>query len=306
MKTAVVMNPRAAAGRAERKWPRVEKRLRREIGQWLTLQTQHSGHATELVRQALKDGYERIISVGGDGTHHEVVNGFFEDGAAVNPEALMVVMPIGTGSDLGRTLQLPKDVDLVPLTEGGRIIRSDLGRVTFNRMDGSTVSSYFINVADFGAGGAVAEHVNKNSKDFGGFFSFFVGVMRTLWTYKAPWFEIDVDGQTFAQHSMSVIVANAEYFGGGIHVAPRARLNDGLLDVFVIENVSIVQATMNLRALYTGRVYDKPHLLRPFQAKRLTLWSPERVLVNLDGEIPGTLPATVEVVPGALRLMTGA
>lgn len=304
LKTAVVINPRAAAGRAGRQWPRVEARLRREIGDWRALHTERPGHATELVRQALKDGFERIVSVGGDGTHHEVLNGFFEDGAPINPEALMAVLPIGTGSDLGKSLRLPRGVDAVPIIAGGRVIRSDVGRVTYRRHDGETASCYFINVADFGAGGAVAEKVNRSSKEFGGFSSFFLGVMQTLWTYRAPQLEIDIDGERSVQRSLGVIVANAEYYGGGIHIAKRARLDDGVFDVFVLGDVSIPRAMLNLRRLYTGDLYDKPHLVRPCRARRMTLSSPDRVLVNLDGEIPGTLPATVEVVPSALKLIT--
>lgn len=302
LKTAVVVNPRAAAGRAGRVWPQVERRLRRELGSWLTLQTERPGHASELVSQALKNGYDRIVSVGGDGTHHEVINGFFEGGTPINRDALLTVFPIGTGSDLGKTLGLPRDVESVPLDAAGSVINADVGRVTYVRHDGAPASCYFINVADFGAGGAVAERVNNASKGFGGFLSFFWGVLGTLMEYRAPYLEMEIDGEPVSQRSLSVIVANAEYYGGGIHVANRAKLDDGLFDVFVIGDVSVLRAMWNLRSFYTGALYDKPDLVRPYRAKRVTLRSPERVLINLDGEQPGTLPATVEVVPGAIRI----
>lgn len=306
MKTAVVLNPRAAAGRAGAQWPLIEAALRSELGEWTPLRTECPGHATDLVRQALRDGHDRIVSIGGDGTHHEVVNGFFDDAGAIRPEAVLAVVPIGTGSDFGRTLRLPPGADAVPLITRGRVVHSDLGRVTYTRHDGGVATCYFINVADFGAGGAVAERVNNSSKGFGGFWSFFWGVLTTLIRYRAPQFELEIDGQTVNGRSLSVIVANAEYYGGGIHVAPRASLEDGFMDVFVLADMSILRAVLNLRRFYIGDLLDRPSLVRPFQAKRIVLRSPERVLINLDGEQPGLLPATVEAVPKAIRIVTAA
>ncbi|MDX9971678.1 MAG: diacylglycerol kinase family lipid kinase [FCB group bacterium] len=303
MKTAVVLNPRAAAGRAGAQWPLIEAALRNELGDWTPLRTERPGHATDLVRQALRDGHDRIVSVGGDGTHHEVVNGFFDGDIAVRPEAVLAVVPIGTGSDLGRTLRLPPGVDAVPIITRGRVVHSDLGRVTYTRHNGGTTTCYFINVADFGAGGAVAERVNNSSKGMGGFWSFFKGVLTTLIHYRAPHFELEIDGEAINGRSLSVIVANAEYYGGGIHVAPRASLEDGLIDVFVLADMSIFRAMLNLRRFYVGDLYDRPRLVRPFQARRIALRSPERVLINLDGEQPGTLPATVEAIPKAIRIV---
>jgi YegS/Rv2252/BmrU family lipid kinase len=305
MKTAVVLNPRAAAGRAGAQWPRIEAALNAELGDWTPLRTERPGHATDLVRQALRDGFERIVSIGGDGTHHEVVNGFFDEAGPVNREAVLAIVPIGTGSDFGRTLRLPPGAESVPLITRGRIIRSDLGRVAYTLPDGGTSTLYFINVADFGAGGAVAERVNNSSKGFGGFWSFFWGVLSTLLHYRAPQFELQLDNETVSGRSLSVIVANAEYYGGGIHVAPRASLEDGLLDVFVLADMSIFRALLNLRRFYVGDIYDRPKLVRPYQVRRLEIRSADRVLINLDGEQPGLLPATVEAIPQALRLVTG-
>jgi YegS/Rv2252/BmrU family lipid kinase len=303
-KTAVVLNPRAAAGRAGRAWPEIQRRLHEVFAGFALLRTERRGHATELVRNALHDGFTRIVSVGGDGTHHEVVNGFFDGVEPINRDAVMAVLPIGTGSDLGRTLHLPRGAAAIPYLERGVVMRADVGRVTFTRADGTPATSHFINVADFGAGGAVAEHVSDPLKQFGGFLSFFWGVMRTLVTFRPPHFELEIDGEKIEQCALTVIVANAEYYGGGIHVAPDARLDDGAFRVFVVNNVSLWTAMRNLRLLYTGRLTDRPDLVRCFHARRIALRSPQRVLANLDGELPGQLPATVEVVPGAIRLLT--
>ncbi len=304
LKTAVILNPRAAAGRAGRQWPEIQRALHDALGGYALFRTERSAHATELVRTALQDGYERVVSVGGDGTHHEVVNGFFHNGRPVNPDALLGILPIGTGSDLGRTLRLPRGIGAVPVLTQGKVVESDVGRVNFRGRDDRIETAHFINVADFGAGGAVAEHVNRSSKRMGGFLSFLWGTTRTLARYRAPAFELEIDGEKLEQRCLTVIVANAEYFGGGIHVAREARLDDGLLDVFVVHDLPYLTCLRHLRDFYTGQVLDKPHLVRPFKAVRIALRSPDRVLVNLDGELPGQLPATVEVVPRAIRLIT--
>lgn len=304
-KTAVIMNPRAAAGRAGKAWPDLQRKLHDALGGFSLLRTERPGHATDLARQALQDGFDRVVSVGGDGTHHEVVNGFFDGTETINRDATMAVLPIGTGSDLGRTLRLPRGAAAIPYLQRNATLRADVGRVTLTRPDGSTGVSHFINVADFGGGGAVAERVNDSPKQFGGFVSFFWGVSRTLLTYRAPHFRIEINGETFEQRALTVIVANAEYYGGGIHVAPQARLDDGLFEVYVIHNLSAVKAAANLHRFYTGRFHDRPDLVRCFRATRLALHSPERVLANLDGELPGLLPVEIELVPGTLNLVTG-
>lgn len=282
----------------------VEQRLREAIGAFDLERTEYPGHATELVRRALKQGAERIVSVGGDGTHHETVNGFFEGSTAINPDAILAPLPMGTGSDLARTLGLPRGADAVSWLTQGATMRADVGRVTYLAHDGRHHCAHFLNVADFGAGGAVAEHVNRGSKQLGGFASFFLAVVRTLLTYRAPRFELTIDGQTCAQNALSVIVANAEYYGGGIHVAPTALLDDGWFEVLVVHDLAFVKALANLRRFYVGDILDRPDLVRVFRAQSVTLSSPDRVLINLDGEQPGTLPAHVQLVPGALRLVT--
>ncbi len=303
-RTVVILNPRAAAGRAQSEWPRVEQRLREAIGVFDLERTAHPGHAAELVRRALRNGVERVVSVGGDGTHHECVNGFFEGAATINPNAILAPLPIGTGSDLARTLGLPRGVDAVSWMTRGALIRADVGRVTYVAHDGREQNSHFLNVADFGAGGAVAERVNQGSKQLGGFASFFLAVVRTLLTYRAPRFELTIDGETCAQKALSVIVANAEYYGGGIHVAREAVLDEGWFEVLVVHDLAFAKALANLHRFYVGDVMARPDLVRIVRARHVALSSPDRVLINLDGEQPGTLPARVELVPGALRLMT--
>jgi len=306
-KIAAVVNPYSGNGRADRQWPDIARMIEDMVGDFTFLRTERPGHATELVRQALKEGCERIISVGGDGTHHEVINGFFEGLLPINPRAAMAIMPLGTGSDLARTLRMPKGRAAIPHLVGDRVVAADLGRVTFTLPDGSGQSFlYFINTCHVGMGGAVVERVNRTTKKYGGLFSYLWGTLATLATYEPPFLEIEIDGYQLDQVCRDVIIAKGQYDGGGMHVAPNAQIDDGVFDVYVLGNISRTFCLTHLPAIYRGRLGDFPDKIKYFPASRITIRSDVPVLINLDGEQPGQLPAAIEVMPKALNIVTAS
>ena len=302
---AVVVNPRSGNGRTGKRWPTMGASLREAVGGYTLMLTEAPGHATELVRQALREGHDRIISVGGDGTHNEVVNGFFEDESLINPEASLAIVPPGTGSDLARTLRMPWGVDALPYVVDGMYTRTDIGRVRYTTSEGDLAVRYFINIADFGAGGEVVRRVNMTSKFFGGFLSFFWGVISTLISYENPEIQLEIDGVELEGRINNVIVANGQYYGGGMHVAPHARLDSRAFDVYVIGDVGRAEAVINLPKLYRGRLLRKPDKVRYFRASRIVAESSQQVLLNVDGEQPGKLPITIQLLPSVLNVVTG-
>lgn len=304
-RVAVVVNPRSGNGRTGKRWPAMGASLREAVGGYTLMLTEAPGHATELVRRALREGHDRIISVGGDGTHNEVVNGFFEDDSLINPEASLAIVPAGTGSDLARTLRMPWGVDALPYVVDGMYTRTDIGRVRYTTPEGDLAVRYFINIADFGAGGEVVRRVNMTSKFFGGFLSFFWGVISTLVSYENPEIQLEIDGVELEGRINNVIVANGQYYGGGMHVAPHARLDSRAFDVYVIGDVGRAEAVINLPKLYRGRLLRKPDKVRYFRASRIVAESSQQVLLNVDGEQPGKLPITMQLLPSVLNVVTG-
>lgn len=302
-KTAAVVNPHAAAGRTGAVWRRLEPIFKETVGEFSFLETQRPGHATQLVRQALRDGFDRIVSVGGDGTHHEVINGFFDGVSLINPEAVLAILPIGTGSDLARTLHLPRGPGAIPLIAGGGTVRADVGRVRFTLQDGREDIRHFINVAHAGAGGAVAVRVNRGPKKWGGFLSFLWGVITTLAAYENKLLRLTIDGTQWSQVCNDVIIANGQYDGGGMHVAPDARIDSGHFEVYVIGDVGRLEAFANLPRIYRGTLMGRPDKVQHFQATQIALTSDQRVLINLDGEQTGQLPATFDILPHALNIV---
>lgn len=302
-KAAVVLNPFAANGKAGKRWAAIEPRIRNVIGDYTLLRTERPWHAAELVRQALRDGVELIVSVGGDGTHHEVVNGFFDGYMTINPAARLAVFPQGTGSDFVRTLGLRKPEAALDVLAKGHTEMVDLGRVTYSLPVNGTGVRYFLNVADFGVGGAVASRTQTQTKRFGSFATFLYAVIRTLLTFSSPYVRMQIDGELVEQKTLNVIIANGQFYGGGIHVAREARLTGGHFEVYVINDLSVITALVNLRHFYSGKYVELEHLVRRFTARRLVAQSSERVLLDLDGEQPGQLPCEVDILPAALRVV---
>ena len=305
-KIAVVVNPYSGNGKTARQWPRIGNMIEDLIGEYTFLKTHHPGHATDLVRQALREGYDRIISVGGDGTHHEVLNGFFDGLLPINPRAAMAILPMGTGSDLARTLHMPRGLNAVPHLVSDRVVAADLGRVTFSLRDGGQHFLYFINTCHIGMGGSVVDCVNRRFKKYGGFLSYFFGVLTTLLTFKNPYLELEIDGVHVDQVCRDVIIANGQYDGGGMHVAPNAQIDNGLFDVYVIGDTSRLFSLTHVSKVYKGRLLEHPEHVRFFRAARVTARADREVLLNLDGEQPGRLPAAIEIVPKALNIVTAS
>lgn len=301
-KTAVLMNPKSANGRTGKAWPRLEPRLRAVLGVYTLLVTERPWHAAELTRKALHEGHDRVVSVGGDGTHHEVLNGFFDGYLPINPEASLAIFPHGTGSDLARTLGVSREEDAFAVLERHVIRHVDIGRATFTLPGGSTDVRYFINVADFGLGGVVVARVNGSSKRLGPFLTFLLALLRSLMTFRNPHVRLQVDGEHIEQRSVNVMVANGQYYGGGIHVAREATMASGSFEVYVLGDVGFWKALWYVPSLYSGAYVERADLVRRFTASRVVAQSAERVLLNLDGEQPGLLPAVIEILPSALPL----
>jgi len=302
-RTTVIVNPSSANGRTGKRWTEIERGLRSVLGDFTTLITKRPGRAVDLTSRAIHDGCELIVSVGGDGTHCEVVNGFFNGNLPINPGATMAIFPHGTGSDLARGMNVRTREQALRMLAARRVGKIDLGRVTLTLPHGGTQVRYFLNIADFGIGGAVAERVNGQTKRLGPFLTFLSAVLRTLVTFRNPTVALQIDGEMLNVRTINVIIANGQYYGGGIHVAREAKMDDGTFEVYVLGDIRLLTALRYLHTFYSGTYVRYPHLVRRFKATRIVAQSDERVLLNLDGEQPGQLPAAIELLPGALQFV---
>ena len=300
----IIVNPKAKNGKAEKQWPELEQVIKAEYnGEFHAEFTTAPLHAIPLTRQALRQGYEFIVALGGDGLINEVVNGFFDGGKPVNPHAVLGILPFATGADFVKTVGIPMDFnEAVKRLNGFSAISCDLGLISSEGLDGRPVLRYFINVAECGVGAEVVDRVNRTTKMFGGKASFTWSILRTMPFYrnKTMFYRIDKGDETEARVN-NLIVANGRFFGAGLRPAPEARIDDGLFDVAVIGNIGFVKGAKNL-----GKLRDGTYLKLPYvnfrRGKSVSAHCAERVLIEADGEVIGRLPATFDLIPAAVKL----
>jgi YegS/Rv2252/BmrU family lipid kinase len=307
MRTFLVVNPKSASGETGRRWPEIHAEVLRIVGEADHAFTERPMHAADLTASALKQGYRRIVAIGGDGTVNEVVNGFFRHPGGVPPDARLALIPRGTGGDFRRTFGLGTGVReactrLSDAREGESVRPLDVGRVRYTTPEGGSAERYFVNVASFGVSGRVDRAVNASSKALGGKVSFFLASVKTLIGWHDQHVRIRADGGPEEALSITTLaVANGQYFGGGMRVAPQADPSDGLLDVTVWSGYGLADFALKSRSVYDGS-HVRWKGTRVFRCRTLEASSDEEVLLDVDGEQPGRLPARFEVLPGALRL----
>lgn len=304
LKYALIMNPHSGNRRARRQWERLKPEIDALLGEYALFETERADHATDLVRKALHQGYTRIVSLGGDGTHYEVVNGFFENDSPINPEASMAILPIGTACDLRKTLRLPKPKESIGYLANPNPVRMDVGRVRSMGEDGAPMTRYFLTAVHIGVGGLVAVHVNRRSKRLGGFMTFLLGVLSARAEYKCAEMTVTAGERVIKKSILEVIAANGQFDGGGMTVAPNCLLDDGQLEVFTLGEMSLVDTVLNLPRLYKG-TQDKHPNCDYFRAESVDIRSNNKIWVSPDGEIAGQLNATIDLVSRGLLMVMG-
>lgn len=308
-RTLVVANPQSANGALGRRWPGLERTIRARFGRFDHRFTERKGDASGIVRRALREGYEMVVAMGGDGTIGEVVDGFFEGGAPVNPEAVLGVLPYGTGGDFRKTIDAPKELGVGAASlRGLHTRRIDVGRLRYTRADGGGDGvCHFANIASFGIGGLVDDYVNTSSKALGGRLSFAWATVRAMRVFRPQRARIRLDdAPPFELLLQNVAVANGRFFGGGMKIAPHAELDDGLFDVISLGPMGMGDLLLRGHKLYAGTHLELPQV-REARARRVEaepVSRAERILLDVDGEVPGMLPATFELLPSAIRLKT--
>jgi diacylglycerol kinase (ATP) len=309
MKTLAVINPRSAGGKTGRDTDMIARRLGDVTGSLTVALTNGPMHAVRLTSEALRDGYGRVVAVGGDGTINEVVNGFFSNGVAINPEAEFALLNLGTGGDFRKTFDIDAgfDASLERIAEG-RVRRIDIGHLSYVTEDGKTGHRHFANIASFGMSGDVMHRVNRATriKRWTGRFAFTWGSLVSLIKYKPKPVRLKVDNVFDDVVLVSTCaVCNGQFFGGGMRVAPDASPDDGMLDVIVIGDAPRGHILKSMNEIYTGAHVNHPHV-KVFRGKSIIATPVEAtggepVHIEVDGETPGRLPAMFEVMPKALK-----
>ena len=304
-KITFIINPQAGNGLVKKEWAKIRPRAKNRLGNFSEYQTRGPGDASILTKKAITSGSDLIVSVGGDGTLNEVINGFVNQDLSINKDALLGIVPCGTGCDFIKNILLPKSVDnLLDLMAARQTRLIDLGRIELMDHSGQKTTRFFHNVTSFGLGGEVDERVNNTTKFFGGFISFIWATIVSVLCYEKKRISLYLDdqpGQDF--NTWNIAVANGQYHGGGMWIAPQAVIDDGWFDITVLGDFSLLEVFMNLSKLYKG-THLKLKKVKTFRAKKISAHSNQKVLLDVDGEQPGTLPITIEMVHNAIHIIS--
>lgn len=299
-----VVNPNAANGKLRKAWPDISVEIRKRFGRADFEWTRSAGDATRVAREAVAAGHRFIVSVGGDGTNNEVLNGLIHEDALREPDVVMGFVPFGTGGDLRRTLGSEKTITgYLDRLANGTQRKVDIGRADFIDDKGSPATRYFLNIASFGLSGLVDREVNRSSKRLGGTLTFAKATVKSIARYDFPKIEFQVDdGPVVTTPLLLGTIANGQYFGGGMWIAPEAKMDDGFFDCVMVQKTSALTFARHALDVYKGRHLRLPWMIVK-RGKRLRA-SGEEVFLDIDGEAPGRLPAEFVIIPQALNIRT--
>lgn len=307
----VIINPESAGGATGDAWPKIASELASHFGSFTPKFTKSPGEGIELAASAARKGTKLIIACGGDGTISEVANGILSSGK----DAELGILPSGTGGDFRKTLGIPtRPAAAARILREGQTRSIDVGKVTFTSEDGEQESRYFLGVASFGMSAEVIARVKEGGPDWlpakaprwlTGRVSFGLAMVQTALKMEPTRVVVQLDDDP-ARHMTvaNLCIANARYFGGGMKIAPNAKLTDGKFDVISIGDLGAARILANAPRLYLGAhlsMADVGHAAATKIVAR-AVDKDRRIEIEVDGEILGPLPATFQILPGALRV----
>ena len=295
----LIHNPAARRGRSERALPIVTYQLEARGLRYEIRTTRGPGEACELTSAALREGTRLVVAVGGDGTVHEVVNGMIVGDESVEPEAAFGVIPAGGSSDFIKTFGLPHlPAHAVAHLEGSDAFPIDIGKLSYRSKEGRK-TRYFANISQAGLGADVARRAPCLPGALGAL-GYPIAFWMTLSFYTRASATVDLTDRTYEGPLYNLVVANGQFFGGGMKVAPKAAPTDGLLDI-QIQNPDKHEALALLPKVYRGEHVPHPDI-KEFKRAAVGISADRPLTVEADGEVLGHTPATFELLQNALLL----
>lgn len=301
-----IVNPNAGNGKGQKDWSRINDLLKKNGIVTTVNFTGKKGDAIELTRKAIGDGFRKFISVGGDGTLNEIVNGAFKQDHCSPGELLLAMIPVGTGNDWGRMFSIPLVYEgAVSVIREGRQMPHDIGVIDY--YNGETREKrYFINIAGLGFESLVVKKTNrqkdkgKNSKAI-----YFYNLLSSLLSWRHTNADIFIDGKKISCKIFSINVGNGRFCGGGMRQTPEALPDDGLLDITVIKEMSRIDVIRSLKLLYDGTILSHPKV-DGYRTTGMSVSSDSLLHIEADGESLGHTPAEFGILPSAINIVYGS
>lgn len=300
----IIANPSAGKNRVNRQLPLIEKLLRLNTVDYEIVKTSQRGDGISLVKKGIARGYRNILSIGGDGTNNEVVNGIIEQDWVPSHEITYSLLSIGTGNDWVKTHKIPTNIkDFVSMLKNGKTTFQDVG-VVFFLNNNEMQKRYFANIAGMAYDAYVVQKTEKQSGVFSNKLFYLVSLMRYLFQYKLQKAKIRFNGQELSGYFYTINVGICRFAGGGMEIIPHAVPNDGQLAITIAGQFSKLEVILNTYRFYNGTIAKLSKIFTGFSTS-VTVDSLEKepIPVEADGEFLGYTPVEFRIIPRALRIL---
>lgn len=292
----VIVNPTSGNGSGKRLWPKIQTELDAHSFEYDFVFTQHANHSSELVQNAVKQGFKNIICVGGDGTIHNIVNGLMLQPHCDSSEIAVGIIPIGTGNDWVRTYGISMDFRIaIETIKKGQTSSQDLGKIEIENE--ATKAVYFNNLAGIGFDAFVVSKVNK-FKHLGAI-AYLAGAVFGLFNFKNFDAEIHFDSSEREVHALMILIGLCKYSGGGMQLTKDVDPQDGLFDLSITNNFGKFDMIKNFTRLFNGKVTDSKKIETQHAKEVRVLVKNPALFIQADGELIGKGNFKVSMIPKA-------
>ncbi len=300
-----IVNRAAGGGKTERDWPEIERQLRKHGIKYEPFFTNRRLHAAIIAKNKIKEGYSKIIVVGGDGTMNEVINGLFSQVHMQTSEVMLGMISVGTGNDWAKMFNIPLDYEEAVLTiKKQKTFIQDAGLVQYTK-NGKEWNRYFINIAGMGFGAKVVERSNRmKDKGKSSPMLYFYNILASLMGYKAQKTDIEIDGKAFNRNIFSLNVGICKYNGNGMIPVPHAVADDGLYSITLIKKIGKLNLLANINRLYNGKIINHSRV-ETYTGQTIQIGSPSKLMIETDGESLGQGPVSFQIIPKSVRVISG-
>ncbi|HLG35089.1 MAG TPA: diacylglycerol kinase family protein [Bacteroidia bacterium] len=299
----VIANPVSGTGKAGKDRIKIESLLKAHRINYEMVFTARHGHERELAIQAIARGYRKFISLGGDGTLNQILNGIFNQPVVSPGEIKIGVIPTGLGNDWSKTFAISPDyVSSIQVIKSEKTILHDVGVVECMQ-EKKVTKNYFINIAGLGYDAFVVKKMNEErAGKTGSRFSYYSGILKYLFMYQPEAMKIESEEYNAELNLFSAVVAICKFNGGGMKQAPFAIPDDGLLDITIFSNISRSRIMTDLLLLKSGDFTNKDYV-KIFKTQKIKAETPGNSFVEADGEYVGQTPAVFTILPKAVNMI---
>jgi len=296
----LIINPTSGNGKSKKNWNKISETLKNQHIQFSFAFTEYTSHESILVKNAIKNGFTKIISVGGDGTLHHVVNGIMSQTIVESSAIKLAVIPIGTGNDWVKTYNIPTKIEKsIAIIKKNNSILQDVGKL---ETENNTIT-YFNNVAGIGYDGYVVNKLKKLKK-FGGI-AYLLSGLAGLLLYKKTDFKIEFNNQVIQTNCLMTLFGICKFSGGGMQFTENVNTTDGLLDITIAKDLHLFDLLINLPKLYNGKIvhHKKVDTFKSKNIKVTPVLKNNKPFIQADGELIYTGSVSVSIIQNAIQII---